>query len=59
PFMDVPRIVDRSFDCWEVEFNKLQLFDFEPIDNSGFDYDYPWLPDFLRCMEIIPLKVRK
>ena len=50
PFIDIPRLVDRNYDCWEVSFNFLEIVDFEPVINSGYDYNYPWICDFLRCV---------
>lgn len=56
PFIDVPRLIDCSYNCWEVTFDFLELSDFQPVENSDYDYNYPWLPDFLRCVGEMPLK---
>ncbi len=43
PKVDVPRIINRFYDCWEATF--------EALDEWGVDvthvYHYPWLTDFL------------
>lgn len=58
PVIDVPRLIDNSYDCWEVTFNFLELFNFEADAGTNFDYDYPWLPDLRRAYGEIPLEVR-
>jgi len=58
PFIDVPRLVDRSFDCWEVDWNALNMWGFDPQVGTDFDYDYPWLCDLRRAYGEMPLKRR-
>jgi hypothetical protein len=44
PHIDVPRIINRSYTCWETAF---EFADFCGI-SIEWDYFLPWLPDFLR-----------
>ncbi len=49
PRIDVPRIINRFYDCWECTF--------EALDQWGVDitwiWEYPWLTDFLRYVKEI------
>lgn len=44
PCIDVPRIINRRFDCWEIAFDFCDCMG-EDITPS---YQYPFLTDFLR-----------
>ena len=50
------RIINKRYSCWEVTWAFLDYFGFEPLDNSDFDIEYPWLPDFLRCVGEMAIK---
>ena len=49
PRINVPRIINRFYDCWECTF--------EALDQWGIDitwtWEYPWLTDFLRHVKEI------
>jgi len=56
-FRDVPRVINRLYDCWEVLYNCYEYCcRWCPDDGTDYDYNYPWLPDLRRAYGEMPLK---
>ncbi len=59
PRIDIPRIITETYDCWEVtcDFCEDNGFFWNPADPSiPFDYNYPFITDFLHRVGELPLK---
>ena len=58
-WFDIPRIIDRWYDCWEILYDFYEFVDrWCPDDGTDYDWKYPWLPDLRRAYGEIPLKKR-
>ncbi len=48
PRIDVPRIINLRYTCWEATWDALEYWDFDMLQIPNSDYNYPFLTDFLR-----------
>ena len=48
PRVDVPRVVNLKYTCWECTWDALEYWDFEMCEIPNSNYNYPFITDFLR-----------
>jgi hypothetical protein len=47
PWIPVPRIINRFYDCWETAYDALDYWGF---DMDASEWEYPFITDFLRAV---------